>query len=189
MSSGDSFHERGMALENQFFAKVDQKLLEKIRSQQAAQANAEGLEKALGFSLSPELAQSLVTMGITSQSFQALRLVPLVAVAWADGTVSEDERYEICQVAKRQGVLDSEAACELLEAWMGQPPGPELLKSWSNYVSAILGQLNDSQKSELRSGLVDEMNRVAHATGGLLGWGSVSPSENQVIQTIKRALS
>ncbi len=44
MSSGDAFHQRGEALENQFFAKVDEELVKKLREKQEVQ----DLQKMLG---------------------------------------------------------------------------------------------------------------------------------------------
>jgi hypothetical protein len=44
MSSGDSFQNRGDALENEFFRKVDQELMERLQKQ----ADIESLRECLG---------------------------------------------------------------------------------------------------------------------------------------------
>jgi uncharacterized tellurite resistance protein B-like protein len=189
MSLGDSFHERGMALENQFYAKVDQQLLEKLQLEQSRLCQVADLQKTLGIELSDELAATLVSLGISCQASHALRIVPLVLVAWGDGTISPDEKYRLMEAAKQHGVLESEASSALLNAWLETPPNAELLKTWTSYANAIANKLPPDQLAEFRSGLIGEMNRIATASGGLLGWGSVSPGEHKVIQTIEKALT
>ena len=72
MSSGDSFQNRGDALENEFFRKVDQELLERLQKQ----ADIESLRECLGIR-DDKVAASLLAAGVTVRTATALRLVPL----------------------------------------------------------------------------------------------------------------
>ncbi len=101
MSSGDAFHQRGEALENQFFAKVDRELLEKLQQKQDMESLRDQLK------IDDSTASALRTAGVTSQSAAALRLVPLIAVAWADGRIEAAERAVVLKAAASQGIHDN----------------------------------------------------------------------------------
>src|SRR6266699_3800027 len=86
--------DRKRALEEAFFRKQETALLQQLRAAQAKESAQEALAAATGVRESAVL-QKLSTLGITSDTLLALGLVPLVAIAWADGTLDDKERHAI----------------------------------------------------------------------------------------------
>lgn len=89
MSNQDSLHDRGSALENQFFAELDAKLLAELKSRQE-QDNAIAEFSRISGIKDTKILEAVHKLGVTTQAFSAMRVFPLVAVAWGDG-VLEDE--------------------------------------------------------------------------------------------------
>lgn len=183
MSSGDSIQQRGNALENQFFAKVDQELVEKLRQQLAS----EELGKSLGIT-DPKLGISLVNLGLTASTCTAIRLAPLVAVAWADGSIEPTERKAVLDAAATAGIPADSPALKVLANWLAVPPSSELLSDWCQYVSTLLGKLGPTEAEAFRQGVINGIKNVAQASGGVLGWGTVSDGESKIMKTIEAAL-
>ena len=183
MSSGDAFHQRGTALENQFFAKVDEKLLAKLHEQQ----DVDSLAKSLG--ISPEIAKSLLAAGVTTHSAAALRLVPLVAVAWADGRIEPEELQVVVKAAESHGIKADQPAGQLLASWLKVAPTSDLLKTWGEYAASLVAHMSADQAANLKSSIIDELKSVANAAGGVLGWGAVSDGESKLMHVVEDALT
>ena len=78
--------DRGKSLEDEFFHREDQRLLERLRDLRAAEASREALSKASGIT-QPEVLDRLLRLGIQAHTLAALSIVPLIEVAWADGAL------------------------------------------------------------------------------------------------------
>ena len=90
----DFLHDRERALEDSFFFKKDQELLAQMK--QAVERNMEksALREVSGIS-DDALLDHLIDAGISAKTTACLALVPLVAVAWADGEIKPKEREAI----------------------------------------------------------------------------------------------
>ena len=53
----------------------------------------------------PDLLNLLLELGIDSETLAALTLVPLVEMAWADGSISAHERVAVLEAATLIGVV------------------------------------------------------------------------------------
>src|SRR5262249_14868488 len=113
-------------------------------------------------------------------------LVPVVAVAWADGSVDERERAAILEAAERNGVAPGGPGHALLESWLATQPPPELLETWSHYTRAICAGLSAADRQWLASFVLQRVRAVARTSGGLLGLLSVSRSEQELIDHIEK---
>ena len=120
---------RRKALEDQFFAQQDQKLLEQLREREAAQAAIDALRNASGIT-DEAVLNELVGLGIRSDTLAALSLIPLVAVAWADGVMEAKERTAILSAAADVGVEAGDVSHELLGSWLDARPGRALVDAW-----------------------------------------------------------
>lgn len=188
MTSQDSFEQRGKALEDLFYAKVDQELLAKMRESSAVDSDVAKLSELTGLSCKSTLAQ-LKQHGVTSESAAALRLVPLVEVAWGDGRIEESERSQVLLAASKNGISEDSEAGALLANWLQHKPSADLMDSWCEYAKALIAKLDSDSAANLRNAVVDEMQRVATSAGGLLGWGAVSKGESEIMQRVVSSLS
>src|SRR3989338_2386838 len=83
------------ASEEEYFRKQNAALAAKLKQRQELE-NA-GIQD-------PQLVDQLLKAGLTSGIVKALYWVPLIEVAWADGEVQEEEKEEILNILKAQGL-------------------------------------------------------------------------------------
>lgn len=183
MSSGDAFHQRGEALENQFFAKVDEELVKKLREKQEVQ----DLQKMLG--VCDSTAKSLHALGVSTETSAALRLAPLVAVAWADGLLESKERDAVLQAAALHGITQDQPSGKLLAVWLQSPPPRDCLEFWCEYAATLVSNMTPEAAQSLKESIVNDLKKVASATGGVLGWGAVSDGESAILRRVEAALT
>jgi len=183
-----TLEERGRALENQFYEKENQEKLAAMKEKLDTQRSKDELRKASGMSDDAVLDQ-LVTLGLRANTIAALSLVPLIQVAWADGTIQDNERTAILQGAHGKGLEEGSDGYELLQSWLKRQPGDELFTAWEAYIKALAAQLNDEQNRLLRNQIVGFAKMVAGSAGGILGFGKVSASEETVLHRIEAAFN
>lgn len=184
----NSLEERGRALEDEFFHKENAAKVAAMKAKLETQNNKEELRKASGMT-DDAVLDRLVALGMRANTIAALSLVPLVAVAWADGEIQDDERTAILQGAHGKGLDESSPGYELLSGWLSKRPGDGLLETWESYIKALSSQLNDEQTRLLKSQIVGFAKMVATAAGGILGFGKVSAKEEAVLERIEKAFA
>ena len=178
--------DRGKALEEIFFAKENEKLRQALQEKDAEKSKKEALSAASGITDDAVLEQ-LIALGMSSDTLAALSLVPLVEVAWADGTVDESERSAILSAAEDSG-LSSESAA-LLDGWLIIPPRGEVLLAWKDYVSALTSTMDAEARDKLKQELLSRARTVAEAAGGFLGIGKISSEEEEKLEELARTFS
>lgn len=181
-----TLEERGRALEDQFYEKENQEKLAAMKEKLDEQRSKDELRKASGMSDEAVLDQ-LVALGLRANTIAALSLVPLIQVAWADGTIQDNERTAILQGAHGKGLEEGTDGYELLQSWLKKQPGNELFTAWEAYIKALAAQLNDEQNRLLKNQIVGFAKMVAAAAGGILGFGKVSATEEAVLHRIEAA--
>lgn len=187
--SKDLLGDRGKALEESFFAKQNEALRRRLRETEETKAKKEALSAASGIT-DDVVLEKLVALNIGSEALSALSLVPLVTVAWADGSIDDKERSAVLSRAAELGLSEQDASYHLLEGWLAEQPMPELLARWKDHVGALSVTLSHEAKHTLKSQLLGSAAAIAGATGGRLGIGQkVSRAEKAVLQELERALS
>lgn len=181
--------DRRKALEEEFFRKQDQKLIERLRQTESKKALKDALTLA-GSNLSDSVVERLVEHGVTVETVTSLTLVPLVAIAWADGTVEKKEREAVLKAAAEKGIAPGTAAHDLLEAWLNKKPDSKLVRAWEEYIAAIVSTLSAEETKLLKTEIVDRARQVASAAGGFLGMGPrISAAEQSVLEKLERAFA
>jgi len=184
--SDHTLEERGRALENQFFDKENKAKISAMKDKLDAQKTREELRKASGMS-DDTVLDKLVELGLRANTIAALSLVPLITVAWADGTIQDNERSAILQGAHGKGLEQGTDGYELLQTWLTKKPDGQLFEAWEAYIKALAGQLNDEQNRLLKNQIVGFAKMVATSAGGILGFGKVSGTEEKVLNRIEAA--
>jgi hypothetical protein len=179
--------DRGKSLEDEFFRREDQRLIQKLEQIRAAQTNREALAKAAGIR-NPDVVEKLLQLGVKAETVAALALVPLVEVAWADGELDRRERGAILDRARESGLAAGSVEHTLLEAWLDRRPDPKLLTAWTHLVRGVSEQLGREESARLKANLLDRARAVATASGGVLGMGSkVSSAEAAILLQLEGA--
>jgi hypothetical protein len=184
--SDEILGDRGKALEEMFFARESEKLRKTLQEKEEVRDKKEALSATSGITDDAVLEQ-LVTLDIRSDTLAALSLVPLVEIAWADGTMDDSERSAILSAAEDAGISDESAA--LLDGWLVTQPGSEMLSVWKDYISALTSTLDTAARDNLEQELLGRARRVAESAGGFLGIGTISPDEEDKLEELARAFS
>jgi hypothetical protein len=187
ISSGDMFGDRRRALEDSFFRDRDQQLLAKLQLELEALEEHRHLAHVSGI-LDDKVLAKLVKAGVRAETLVAVTLIPLVEVAWADGTVSEDEREAVLKAAANDGIKEGSASYDLLKHWLQDRPDIRIIETWKEYVGALAKAMPADAMLVLRERLVGRMRTVAEATWSFMGLGrKISKVEQDAIDQFERA--
>jgi hypothetical protein len=170
-----------------FFLKEDQKLIEKQRAMRKLKETKEELAKASGIK-NDAILQKLVELNVRPETLASLTLVPLVEVAWADGSVDENEKKAVLAAVERHGFSKGSTDYDLVTQWMTHRPAPALLEAWMHYVQGLCEQLSPEEIKTLKEDLVGHTRNIAMASGGFLGLGNkISKSEEDILKKLEGA--
>jgi hypothetical protein len=189
--SPEILRDREKSLEDEFFRREDKRLIERLKELKAVEATRDALAKASG-ATKPAVLEELMELGIRAETMAALFTVPLVEVAWADGTLDAKERRA---VVDRAGVARDSTAGALFAAWLDRRPDPKLLAAWTHLVqgmceqldecgcgrptpSLIAGRRNRRRRSERRRPFGRPTSSPGHREGTGAGGGGFQKSSN-----------
>ena len=183
----DFLADRRSGLENAFFARQDAEIRRRMAEADVRQARKAALVEVSGIR-DDAILDRLLALNITSETLAVMSLVPLVVVAWADGSLESREREAVLRSAVESGLDREGPSYALLEGWLGKRPGPELLAAWKQYVAAVIVTLDASARDSLRTGIVGRAQAVADAAGGFLGLTArISDAEKRVLAELEAA--
>ena len=184
--NNELFGDRRHALEEEFFKRQNDELLAAMRGRLESQQLSEALGGATGITDEHVIAR-LAEAGMSGATVMALALIPLVAVAWADGKLDEPERLRILR--EPQTAELSEEARALLQNWLIEEPPPSLFQTWLEYIRALRTGMDSAGWQSLKDATSARSRAVAAAAGGEpYGVGrSVSGEEQAVLNRIESA--
>jgi tellurite resistance protein len=180
--------ERKRTTEEEYFYKKERELVEKLRQRAALEAERGAMGESLGVA-DERILEDLQALGFTRDTVALLHLVPLVAVAWAEGGIDKRERQLIYEVAKLRGIESGGAAAKQLDGWLNRRPSDEFFERSLRIIRAVLKSLPQEAQQESRQSLVAYCTRIAAASGGILGLGSkISAAESALLTKIATEL-
>ncbi|NVB40033.1 cytochrome P450 [Pseudenhygromyxa sp. WMMC2535] len=136
------------------------------------------------------ISKTMGELGIDRDNYRALGLLPLVYVAWADGTVQRAEGSLIRRVGRDKGWLTGGGEA-LLERWLSTPPTPTSIDEGLKLLRSLANERRGFGRAvsvQTLSSLLVLCKEVAEAAGGM--WGlteSISAEEEQALATIAEA--
>jgi hypothetical protein len=172
----DVNRDRARALENAFLGASEARRLRPARPVDAR----EGLAQALG--VTPEaLPPALLEAGLTAETAPAFELLPLVEVAWADGSVEREERWRVLSHGIGLGLVLGEPAHARVERWLRERPAAELFEAWHLLAGARPPAPPGAPDPERLRSAADA---VARAAGGVFGLRAISSAEAAVLRRL-----
>lgn len=183
MFDQDALRQRGQALEDEFFHRVDEQLRSELRNNMERDISREQLADATGFQ-DQELLDHFLDGGFEATTLAALALVPAVFVAWADGTVSGKERQAVLKAALQRGLDHQPMALQMVEGWLHKRPPRSLWKLWKEYARAVHDSISPTLSQLLMKEILRQSREVAKASDGTLGFGKVSAEEQAILDEI-----
>src|SRR5215204_5363342 len=166
--------DREKALEDSYFRQQDAKLLHSLRKGAALDEIAAALSEKLQVD-DPDLLVRAREAGITADTAPAFLVAPLVQVAWAEGSVTKQERSAVLRLAAGRGVNAQSPAYFQLEAWLDVRPPDTLFEIAVRVIQRGLSVLPPEERDERIDRIIDACREVAAASGSevarLLGLG------------------
>ena len=136
-----------------------EKRLEAIRKKEK-----EGIADVL--QTSDDVAEEALELGFDQDTARVLPLVPLIQMAWADGTVSSSESRTVRELAKRFGLESDSEAFDFLRLMLSEQPS----KLFFERVNRVVRHLIETDANTWdQDSLVDLCEEVAKASGGFFG--------------------
>ncbi len=184
----DLLAERGRALEYEFFHRLDQLLVQRIRETLEAEERRQMLAEFTGIADQAVLGE-LVALGLRPETLAAFSLFPLVQVAWANGFIHRRERLVALAAVESVGCVRGSLGYRLMEQWLSERPNAKLVRAWRDYVAAFLQTLTPQARRTLGREILERALQVACAAGGVLGIRRVSPAERRVLAELEQTLA
>jgi len=176
--------------EDKHFIKENADRRAKLRLELERKANdvrARGSIKETLGARNDEVVSRIRELGFDGDTARVFDLLPLIHVAWADGSVSLRERARVLDVLKTREIDPESDAYLIVEALLEVQPSETFLVE----TLSLLQELDAGSGDQART-LVELCIDVANASGGLLGLGlignKISAEEREVIERIARAL-
>lgn len=170
---------RGRSLEEAFFGQENERLRLKLRAEAEAPSEADPAAAAV--------FDHLRGMDVAGDTVAALTLIPVVAIAWADGELHDAERAILLQAAEAAGIASGSSSHALLQTWLVERPDPDLFERWKSFIVALCDDKDARAVESLRAELLDRARRTADAAGGILGIGRVSSREREILEELEHA--
>jgi hypothetical protein len=166
--------------------KRNEELLQPLKGKITTEDKKQALKAASGIS-NEQILDSLLTANFGPDSIIAVGIVPLLAVAWADGSLDENEKRAVLEAAEAEGLSRGTEAYNLFESWLLEPPSQELLTAWRDFISAAKFKFSTEALTALREDVLDRAQKIARASGGALGISSVSAAEEKMVCELEEA--
>jgi hypothetical protein len=157
-----SLQDRQHALEDAFYREDTETYRVQLELRQAEEEALEDLATASGIS-DEAVLRRLAGLGIRADTLAALTLIPLIEVAWADGKMDAREREAILFGAESTGIPKESPSHGLLRIWIEDPPAPDLVDAWSEFISALCHEFSEEQRGRLQRNLLGRARAVAWA--------------------------
>lgn len=187
MSETDGITDDVRKREEEYFRRKDRELIERMRLEAEAANARKELEAATGIR-DPESLKDLEALGFTPRTIALLPLIPVLQVAWAEGGISTAERQLIINLARARDVEPESAADQLLHEWLDSRPSDETFRKAGRLIAAMLDRPQGAEMQFNADDLIKYCEQIAHASGGIFGFGSVSVEEKSALQQIAAQL-
>lgn len=186
MTITDPFRRRELALENRFFSKMDQELIQRLREKAHLEQGREKLARVTGIG-DAAVIQELIDDGIRAETVVTLSLVPLILVARAGKGLDLSEHAAILDAVVDAGLEPDSASYQLFLAWIQREPDQHLLETWEHYIEALCHSLPKEQIARMQEDILIRCREVARSVGGSFGRGRVSSKEEEMLTRIESA--
>ncbi|MBC8073081.1 MAG: TerB family tellurite resistance protein, partial [Deltaproteobacteria bacterium] len=173
--------------EEKYLRTVDADARQRLRK--VLEANAQAMEEtsSIAAAVSTDdtaLAEQIRKLGFDGESAKVFDLLPLVHVAWADGTVQAGERKAIMRVVASRGLGPDSDGAKLLAALLDERPPESFMRQSREVLGKLIGS-TDAKADDI----VELCMKVAAASGGFLGLGErIGDEERQLIAEISLGL-
>ncbi len=174
-------------MEEEFFLKQNSELIKRLEEKKANESMKDDIGRMLGID-DDEVIQVIIALDINVATLNALSLIPLIEVAWADGQMDPNERKAILKAAQENNIEQGTDSYHLLSDWLDKKPENRLFEVWEEYIGAFCIEMKSEDRSCLQRGLIEKARKVATSAGGFMGLTSkISKAEEKVLERLETA--
>ena len=138
----------------------------------------------------PKLAERMLLLGFDAETASVLYLLPLIQVAWANGSVSRAERAKIMRILRLREIPQGCRAWQLCESLLLSRPTEAFLQNSRQLLQAVLKSKGRAVEAQVERELIAMCLDVAEVSGGIFGFGGrVSGAEEEAIRAITATFS
>lgn len=166
--------------EDNYILQAEQDKLATLRQERqlAAIRQIEREEIALTLGTNEEVAAAALELGFDGDTAPLLPFIPILQMAWADGTVSRAEREELFRLVALYGIQEESPAIEFLELLISERPTDKFFER----VGALMERIvKENPEDILNKNLLDMCVAVAKASGGFFGYTSPIGKEERAL--------
>jgi tellurite resistance protein len=170
--------------EDAYFHQLELERREDTRREMARAA--EKLQKARAVAKSAgtedlELADRIAKLGFSGETAKVFDLLPLILVAWADGSVSRDERATIFTVLEHRKIARGSEPFVAVEALLEEKPSQAFIDESMDALRDLMAGRPEASSTEM----IELCAAIADASGGFLGLVKrISPEERELVGRI-----
>ena len=176
--------ERSRKSEEDYFRRKEQELIDKLRVRTEEEAHRRGLAESIGLE-NEQILDVLRELGFDRATVVVLFLVPLLQVAWSDGSIADRERALLLEAAHAHGVKEGTPAHAKLNEWLAAKPAEQMVERALQVIRDIMAFQSTDVRQATTDKLLNACERIAAASGGFLGLGSkISPEEAAVMKRV-----
>lgn len=169
--------------EERYFAAVEAEARRKLRETLDDNARHMEANAQVAAALATDdhtLADQIRKLGFGGENAKIFDLLPLVHVAWADGTIQRGERAAILKILAGRGIERGSEAFRTIEALLEERPPESFMRQSLALLRSVVASRGGGA-----SEIVDLCIKVAAASGGILGFGTrIGEDEKQLIAEI-----
>ena len=167
--------------EEKYFQQREMERREQLRREKelAALQQEERQNIAANLNTSDEIAAEALALGFDAETARVLPLMPLIQVAWADGSVSGAEERSVTELAESRGIEEGSAAHQFLKRLLLERPSDLFFERVNRVLMHMVAADPDSW---VKKSIPELCREVAEASGGFLGvFGSKISEEEQTL--------
>jgi hypothetical protein len=184
-TEGPSFH---LDTEKEYFHRLDCELIEEMRERAARDEEHRRMAELYRIE-DPQLLEALEKLGYTHTTIVLLELVPLIELAWSDGSVSPTERDWILRFARARSIAEDMPAWRQLTSWLDHCPSPAFFEGTWRAIKAHAVFLSEKDRTAAREAMIRACTEFANATCQWFGWhGRVCAAKRRVLEEIRKRL-
>lgn len=171
--------------EEEYFHRLNADLIDRMRRRDALEEQHRRMAAACQ-TQDPEILDALERLGFDENTAKLFCLVPMVHMAWVDGSVSRAERDHILTIAGLHGVQEHTPAHKKLSEWLERPPSVEFFEEMWRVILASLDSLSEDERKVRQDDIIATCTDVAAASGRLLG--KIRAAKRKLLEEIERQL-
>ncbi len=166
------------------FGQLELDLLESYRGCAKQAEVIKQLHEKTGIS-DRSLMERLYQAGFTADTIEVLTWLPVALVAWASDGVTPDEKVAASVSESASTSVQDNQQMRLYASWFEERPREDLAKLWEDYTIASRQVCDRDQHVAMGHDVLKVATNVARASGGFIGFGSISAAEQRVLDRIR----